>query len=322
MPIHLEDNPALSPNLLSMPDVRRLIEQPEKFQISVTKPGGVTLVDCGVKAKGGWEAGILFANICLGGLAHVGLTWSDFAGLRLPAVEVITDHPLRACMASQYAGWAVKTDSFFAMGSGPGRAVAANEELFLKMGYKDSSKTAVLCLESGKLPDEETALYLAERCGCPPESMYILTAPTASPAGSVQIAARSVETGLHKLMELGYDLEKIESGWGTAPVPPVAKDDMAAIGRTNDAILYGSTVHYTLKDDDGYLEELLHKIPSSDSRDYGAPFQDIFERYGNFYDIDPLLFSPAKVMLTNRKSGRTFSAGEIREDLLRRSFQI
>ena len=320
MPI--EDNPALSPNLLAMPYVRQLIEQPERFGIAVTKLGGVTLVDCGVKAKGGWDAGALFANICLGGLAKVQLTWGDFCGFRWPAVEVVTDHLIRACMASQYAGWYIKTDSYSAMGSGPARAIIGSEELFAKIGYKDSAKTAVICLESRKLPDEKTALWLAERCICSPESMYILVAPTASPVGSVQIAARSVETGLHKLMELGYGLEKIESGWGVAPVPPVAGDDMTALGRTNDAILYGATVHYTLEDEDGCIEETLPKIPSSNSRDYGVPFKDIFERYGNFYDIDPLLFSPARVLLTNRKSGRSFVAGEIRKDLLERSFQI
>jgi len=322
MPIHLEDIPALSPNLLAMPYVRQLIEHPEKFKVAVTRPGGVTLVDCGVEAKGGWDAGVLFSNICLGGMAKVHLTWSDFAGLHWPAVEVVTDHPIRACMASQYAGWYIKTESYFAMGSGPARAVAGNEELFEKLGYKDSSKTAVLCLEGSKLPDAETALWLAERCGCLPESLYILIAPTASPAGSVQIAARSVETGLHKLMELGYDLGKIESGWGHAPVPPVAGDDMTALGRTNDAILYGTAVHYTLEDDDEYLKELLPKIPSSSSKDFGEPFKAVFKRYGNFYDIDPLLFSPAKVIITNRKSGRSFSAGEVRKDLLERSFEL
>jgi methenyltetrahydromethanopterin cyclohydrolase len=226
-------------------------------------------------------------------------------------------------MASQYAGWAVKTDSYFAMGSGPARSVFANEDLIKELGYKDSSKTAVLCLESRKLPDEKTALWLAERCGVSPENLYILIAPTASPAGSVQIAARSVETGLHKLHELGYNLGNIESGWGIAPVPPVAKDDMVALGRTNDAILYGTTVHYTLEDEDANLEGLLPKVPSKESRDYGAPFAEIFAKYNhNFYDIDPLLFSPAKVILTNRKSGKSFSAGEIREDLLRKSFEI
>jgi len=321
----LDDIAALSPNLLSLPYVRQLTDHPEKYGTAVTKPGGVTLVDCGVKAKGGWEAGVLFANICLGGLASVSLTWGDFAGLRWPAVEVVTDHPLRACMASQYAGWMVKTDSYFAMGSGPARAAYGNEELFAKKlgGYKDTAGTAVLCLESNKLPDEQTALWLAERCGVAPGDMYILVAPTASPVGSVQIAARSVETGLHKLAELGYDLGKIESGWGLAPAPPVPGDDMTALGRTNDAILYGTTVHYTLTDEDANLEILLQKIPSSASKDYGEPFGEIFKRSGyNFYDIDPLLFSPAKVLLSNRKTGRSFTAGEIRTDLLERSFSL
>jgi len=321
----LEDVCALSPNLLALPYVRQLADQPERYGTALTKPGGVTLVDCGVKAKGGWETGVLFANICLGGLASVSLTWADFDGLRWPAVEVVTDHPLRACMASQYAGWMVKTDSYFAMGSGPARAAYSNEELFAKKlgGYKDTAGTAVLCLEAGGLPDEQTCLWLAERCGVAPGNMYILVAPTASPVGSVQIAARSVETGLHKLAELGYDIGKVESGWGLAPAPPVPGDDMVALGRTNDAILYGTTVHYTLKDEDSNLEALLPQIPSCASRDYGEPFGDIFKRAGyDFYKIDPLLFSPAKVLLSNRGTAHSFTAGEIRKDLLERSFGL
>jgi len=314
----------LSQNMLALPFVQELIDKSEIYKTKVHKVAGVTVVDCGAKVQGSWEAGILFSNICLGGLAKVSLTWSDFAGLHFPTVEVITDHPVRACMASQYAGWAVQTETYFGMGSGPARAAYAKEELFEKISdYKDPSKTAVLCIESGKLPDEATVTIIAEKCKVAPENMYILVAPSASPVGSVQIAARSVETGLHKLMELGYDLFTVESGWGIAPVPPIAGDDMTALGRTNDAILYGTTVHYTLKNEDDILQEILPKVPSSSSKDFGEPFKDIFKRYEyDFYKIDPMLFSPAKVMLTNRKSGKTFTAGEIREDLLRSSFKV
>jgi len=318
----LKDIPELSPNRLALPYVRQLIENQDKLKVAVRKIGQATVIDCGIEVAGSMEAGLIFANICLGGLANVSLHWADFGGLHWTAIDVITDHPVRACMGSQYAGWSIKKDKYSAMGSGPARAIVHNEELFAKLGYSDSSDTAVLCLEGRKIPTEETIAYIAEKCGLPAENVYILIAPSASLVGSIQIAARSVETGLHKMLELGYDLGLIESGWGIAPVPPVAENDLKALGRTNDAILYGTTVHYTLNDSDEHLESIIGKIPSASSRDYGVLFQELFERYGNFYDIDPLLFSPAKVWLSNTRSGRSFHAGEIRPQLLKKSFRL
>lgn len=322
MPISLKDIPQLSPNLLALPFVNQLLEQPEQFKVEIKKSGKATVIDCGIHVPGGWEAGLIFANICLGGLAKITMHWADFGGLRWPAVEVMTDHPVRACMASQYAGWFVKKNKYFAMGSGPARAVVQSEELFEKLGYADSSDIAVLCLEGRKLPTEEVVNWIVEKCGCLAENVFILIAPTASAVGSVQIAARSVETGLHKLMELGYDLSLIESGWGIAPIPPVGENDLSALGRTNDAILYGTTVHYSLTDEDELLRSLIERVPSSSSRDYGVGFQEIFERYGNFYDIDPMLFSPAQVWFSNKRSGSSFRRGEIRPDLLEKSFNL
>jgi len=318
----LKNIPELSPNLQAFPFVKQLLDYPERFRVMVKKINGVSVIDCGVDVLGGWEAGVIFANICLGGLAKINLHWEDFAGLRWPAIEVITDHPVRSCMASQYAGWFVKKDKFSAMGSGPARAVLSSEELFIKLGYKDSSDISILCLESRKLPTEEAIDLILEKCGCEPNNLYILVAPTASMVGSVQIAARSVETGLHKLLGLGYDIGNIDSGWGISPLPPVAADDLIALGRTNDAILYGTTVQYNLQDEDERLKSIITQVPSSSSKDYGQPFRELFERYGNFYDIDPLLFSPAKVCLSNRKSGRSFWAGEICSELLKKSFEL
>jgi methenyltetrahydromethanopterin cyclohydrolase len=68
------------------------------------------------------------------------------------------------------------------------------------------------------------------------------------------------------------------------------------------------------------LAALVERLPSSASPDYGTPFADIFARYDNdFYKIDPMLFSPASVWLTNVVSGRTFRAGAINPDVLRAS---
>lgn len=283
---------------------------------------GTRVIDCGLKAPGGLEAGRFFAEICLGGLGRVSFTHLNLEGWWLPAVTVYTDQPKLACMAAQYAGWQVNKDGYFAMGSGPARAlIRAEEKLYAELGYSDSARVAVLCLEGRTLPPPEIAAYIAGRAGVSPESLTLLIAPTASVVGGVQVSARVVETGLHKLHELGFDLDRILSGLGTCPLPPVAKSDIRAIGRTNDAILYAGQVHYTIRADDAELEQLVPRVPASTSSDYGAPFYDTFKGYNyDFYKVDPLLFSPAEIFMTNGISGRTFHAGQVNVAVLKKSF--
>jgi methenyltetrahydromethanopterin cyclohydrolase len=119
---------------------------------------------------------------------------------------------------------------------------------------------------------------------------------------------------------LGFDVRLVTHAIGTAPIPPVAKNDLRAIGRTNDCMLYGGQARYTVRADDATLETLVPKIPASASGDYGTPFYEIFERYErDFYKIDKLLFSPGEVWLTSSITGRTFHAGRLDASVLRTS---
>jgi methenyltetrahydromethanopterin cyclohydrolase len=178
----------------------------------------------------------------------------------------------------------------------------------------------VLVLETRAMPTDEIAAWVAGKAGVPAGGVTFVVAPTASHAGGVQIVARSVETGLHKMDTLGFDVRRVVSATGTAPVPPVAKNDLRAIGRTNDCVLYGGQARYTIRAEDDELAELAKRLPASASSDYGSPFYDIFKRYDNdFYKIDPMLFSPAEVWLTSATSGRTFHAGHLNPDVLRAS---
>ena len=224
-------------------------------------------------------------------------------------------------MASQYAGWAINPEGFFAMGSGPLRARARVEkELFGKLGYREDVDRGVLVLEGRTLPTDDVAAWVARKAGVSPDALTFAVAPTASLAGGVQIVARMVETGLHKMETLGFDVTRVVSAIGTAPLPPVAKNDMRAIGRTNDCVLYGGVARYTVRADDEKLAHLAEKLPSSSSSDYGTPFAEIFRRYDNdFYKIDPMLFSPAEVWITSAATGRTFHGGRVNADVLGRS---
>jgi len=286
-------------------------------------PEGARVIDVGVEVEGGLAAGLALSEICMGGLGHVAYTPVQIGERSWPGVVVWTDHPAIACMASQYAGWAISIDKFFAMGSGPLRAHARVErELFEKLEYQEEATAGVLVLEGRALPTDAVVSWVAEKARLRPSQLTFVVAPTASLAGGVQISARVLETALHKMETIGFDVRKVVSGIGTAPIPPVAKNDLRAIGRTNDCILYGGQAHFTIRAGDAELAELASKVPASASRDYGTPFYEIFQRYqGDFYKIDPLLFSPAEVWLTSVESGKTFHAGRLNPEVLETSLR-
>src|SRR5688572_16550656 len=286
-----------------------------------TLESGARVLDAGIQASGGLAAGRALAEICMGGLGHVSFMPITIGGETWSGVQVWTDHPAASCMASQYAGWIINPDGFFAIGSGPIRAKARVErELFAKLGYAEDATRGVLVLEGRTFPTDEMTAWVAAKAGLEPGALMFVVAPTASVAGGVQIVAPVIETGLHKMDTLGFDVTRVVSASGTAPIPPVAKNDLRAIGRTNDCILYGGQARFHVDAPDEELAALAERLPASTSRDYGTPFRDIFKRYDNdFYKIDPLLFSPAEVWLTSTTSGRTFHAGRLDPAVLRAS---
>jgi methenyltetrahydromethanopterin cyclohydrolase len=279
---------------------------------------GARVIDAGINVAGGYAAGRLLAEVCMGGLGHLSYVPVTIGDDAYPGVHVWTDHAAQACMASQYAGWAISPEGYFAMGSGPLRAIARVEkELFGKLGYAEEAARGVLVLEGRTLPSDDVIAWIADKAGLAPPALTILIAPTASTAGGVQVVARMIETGLHKMETLGFDVTRVVNASGTAPIPPIAKNDMRAIGRTNDCVLYGGVARYTVRADDEKLAHLAERLPSSSSGDYGTPFVEIFKRYDNdFYKIDSMLFSPAEVWITSAITGRTFHAGQTNPHVL------
>jgi methenyltetrahydromethanopterin cyclohydrolase len=302
--------------------VDALLDRAEEYKVAANPiERGGRFVDCGIHVRGGVGAGLELAKICLSGLGEVTIVPGTLGGRACPTVQVFTDHPVTACLASQYAGWALSVEKFFAMGSGPMRAAAAREPIFTTIGDREQPECVVGVLEGRKEPTHAVVEKIAEACHVAPSAVTLLVAPTASLAGGIQIVARSIETALHKLAELKFDLSRVQSAQGSAPLPPVAAGDLAAIGRTNDAILYGARVVLWVTGDDESLAEVGHRVPSLSSHDHGEPFAAIFERYNrDFYAVDPHLFSPAEVVFQNLDTGATHAFGALAEDVLIRSF--
>lgn len=315
-----------SVNQLAAPLVQSLIASAIHLRLAVSElANGTQVIDAGMKMTGGLEAGRRIAEICLGGLGSVKLRASTNYDNWSWHVDVHSSHPVIACLASQYAGWKVShgegKDAFNAMASGPGRAMGSKEELFDDIHYRDQADSACVVIETDTLPPVEVADKISQQCDIAPEKLTLIITPTSSLCGSLQVVARVLETALHKTHALGFPLRKVIDGAGSAPICPPSRDYMTAMSRTNDAILFAGQVHLFVQADDKDVEHLANNLPSSASSDYGKPFGEVFKDAGyNFYKIDPMLFSPARVAVTSLLSGNTFHAGKVDKELLDRSF--
>ena len=308
-----------------VPLIEGMIREARALRVEVTRgPLGECLVDCGVRAVGGLEAGRRMAEVCLGGLGRVSLESIDPERAWPFMVTVHTSQPVLACLGSQYAGWSLsvqdKGKSYHVLGSGPARALGSSEKLFDELGYRDKADSGCLVLEADRAPPAALVEQVAKACKVAADRLTFIYAPTSSLAGTVQIAARCLEVALHKAHELHFPLADIVDGIATAPLPP-SPSFIEAMGRTNDAIIFGGRVQLFVSGSAKAARDLAEHLPSIKSKDYGKPFADIFAAVkGDFYAIDPMLFSPAKVTVTALESGESFESGHIDTAMLSRSF--
>ena len=316
----------ISVNEYGLDVFEEMMDYADELQVGIEElENGTTLIDAGVKEAGGFEAGLYVSRICMADLADITFSSFDLGKLVVPAIELTTDHPVIACMASQFAGWRIKVGKFFGMGSGPARALSLNpKELYEKIDYKDEADEAVLVLESNKMPDDEVAASIAKACKVEPEDLYIVMVPTASIAGAVQISARGIETGVHRLEVLGMDINAIKHAHGLIPISPLVGDDLKCMGATNDCIMYCGRMSYAVEYENvDELKGYVKQVPSMNSKDYGQPFYVTFKNAGfDFYKIDPASFAPAEVTVNEMKSGKTFTSGKINPEVLLQSFGI
>lgn len=315
---------ALSVNGLADPLVAALFDRADALGLAVERlDNGTFLVDGGIDARGSVAAGIAIGEICMGGLGRVRLASDPSSGW--PTwLEVSSAQPVLACLASQYAGWSLAASKeetggkkFFSLGSGPARALAGREALFDELGYRDRATRGVLVLEVDRRPPAVVVDKILRDCALVADNLTLILTPTSSPAGTTQVVARVLEVALHKAHELGFALADIADGSARAPLPPAVADAGVAMGRTNDAILYGGQVHLSVRGSDEAAQRLARDLPSRNSRDYGRGFADIFRDVEyDFYKIDPALFAPAEVWVSNVDSGRTWHAGGLNMALL------
>lgn len=310
----------ISVNINALPVVQDMMRNEEILGIKVhILENGATVIDCGVNEDGCHEAGLQFLKVCAGGLIEPAITFQPVADRILPFVHQTVKHPIIACLGSQKAGWVIKRDNFFAMGSGPARALALKPKgTYKAIQYQDSSEIAIIALEAETLPDLSTCEYIAEKCGVKPSNLYALVASTRSIVGSIQISGRVVTMAMHKLEDMGYDITNIVNAAGRSPIAPLKRTFEQAMGVTNDCnIYYGSVILSTRL----YSDEFA-KITSDNSKMYGRPFYELFRDANyDFVNIGTYLgFSPAELTVNDRTTGKTYHFGRLNEEVLLESF--
>lgn len=312
-----------SVNNLAWKLVERLCKSPEIYNVQVKKSSnGVTIIDAGIETRGGFQAGKIITEICMGGCGKARITYRKYDEIILPTIFVYTDNPVIATLGSQFAGWQIKEGDYFAIGSGPARALSLKpKEIYERIGYRDISDKAVIVLETDKYPPESLLDRFLKECNVSPENLAVVLTPTASLAGATQVSGRVVETGIHKLNKLGLNPNAIVYACGYAPIPPLHPKFTIAMARTNDAILYGGVIHLIVDyENEEELKSFVKNAPSCASKDYGRPFFEIFKDANyDFYKIDPNLFAPAFLTINNMRTGNTFKAGKINFEILAKS---
>ena len=307
----------------------KMVQDSEKLKlIPSTLSNGTVVIDCGVNAKGSIKGGELFTKVCLGGICDVGISipgdLSDI--MAMPAEKVKTDFPALTTLGSQKAGWKIDVDGYYAIGSGPGQAHKFKDaKIYEITNYKEESDIAVITLEADKLPDEKVAQYIADECGVKTENLTILVAPTSSLVGSIQISGRTLETGLFKMQEMmNFDVTKVTYAAGITPITPVDPDSLKAMGKTNDAIIFGGRAYFYIEPDEGEdLEELAANLPSSASDKYGQSFLELFKEAGkDFYKMPKDIFAPAQIIVNDMVTGKMYHTGYIDLDRLKKSFEV
>lgn len=318
-----------SMNIAAKKIADKMFEDASSYKlIATTLSNGTRLIDCGINAKGSIKGGELFTKVCLGGISDVGISipgdLSDI--MAMPAVKVKTDFPALSTLGSQKAGWKIDVDGYYAIGSGPAQTHKFPDNKIYEMcNYTEDSEIAVITLEADKLPDENVANYIAEECNVKAENLTILVAPTASLVGSIQISGRTLETGVFKMIEMmDFDVTKITYAAGITPITPVDPDNKKAMGKTNDAIIFGGRAYYYIEPDEGEsLEQLAATLPSSASDKYGQSFIELFEQADcDFYKMPKDVFAPAQIIVNDMVTGEIFHTGFIDLERLKKSFEV
>lgn len=302
-----------------------MVSNYEAYHLEIHNICGATVIDAGVNAAGGWDAAKLVTEILFGGMNAISYeTFPEKIGdMYYRSVHVSSDHVVLQQAGCNISGWELRPGEYAPVLAGPARTLARKPGDWLThySEYCDKYYKGVLTVEKNKLLSEDEVSELIEAVGIDARNLYIIVAASGSTVCSVEVAARILEQTLHRLREEKFNLNYIINAHGFCVIPPVIKNDLIAMGRLNDVLLYGGQSTFTVDCDDKDIEAVINKITSDKSIAYGRMFKDIYQENGcDFYKVPLDIYSPAKVLIINQRTGRIFKAGKFNLDILESSF--
>ncbi|MCK4477056.1 methenyltetrahydromethanopterin cyclohydrolase [Candidatus Bathyarchaeota archaeon] len=326
----------ISLNKSALPIVKYMIKEADEIGIFVHETkNGATIIDCGMEVPGGFEAGKCVTEVTLGGIGQAKVTFMDFGEFVLPAMHVTTDHPALATMGSQMGGWRIPKEVAknllglgMAIGSGPARALAKTPaEVFDSLKHEEKADVAILVIQCdkfpmSKFPTESIVTHVSKETGIDMKRVYILIVPTNCLAGNIQIAGRCVENGVYTLFYMDYDITKLKSGAGIAPIAPVHPNSTVGMGMANDLMMYGLRTFYTIEtqEEEDVCKLAKEMVIENRSPDYGKLYGELYEQAGkNFYKVDFGNYAPSEVTLNDLRTGTLCRAGRLRADIIKKS---
>jgi len=284
---------------------------------------GATVLDMGIRSKGGFRAGKYFAEIGMGGLGILRYKMMKLDRYWVPGLQVIADDPVICEMSAYVAATRVRWLGDLQVVSGPVRAILGSDEFARAVTYRDPNpRKAVAGVQCIVLPDEELAGSISQTCGVRAENLYIMAARTGCMTGAVQVCARNVEQSLPTVYDRGFSMEYILEGNATTPLCCIVDDEKIAYGRVNDCLIYGQEANLTVDCEDAEISRMLEYIPFSKNEDvYGTPFAELFERCGNNWAHVPRDWdAPCRINFFNRRTGSIFSTGRLHMKALEKAF--
>lgn len=303
----------------------QILPHAEELNVEVIKlKNGATVIDMGIHAKGGWKAGKLYTDVCLGGMGEL-VYQSMYIGKHIvPTAVIEVDRPAITQMCAHIAGLYLPYRGYHQPVAGPIRSITSTDHWSDCVAYRDTeAKKAVGCLQITTLPDEELAQKIADAVGKDPSDLYLLASRTSTIVGAVQIIARNIEQAFATIADHpDFPIECIVQAVGYSPIATIEDDEIIAMGRVNDCLIYGAESTLYCDCEDSLIEQMLEKLPLCKNESvYGIPFEEMFREAGCDWAHVPRDYdAPCKVNFINVRTNHFYSAGMIHYGVLERDF--
>jgi methenyltetrahydromethanopterin cyclohydrolase len=300
--------------------VRSLVDDAPALEIDAQRgAAGALLIDCGVAARGSWEAGRRIAELAHGGMMRATLGMTDVQGIPLPEFVGDSWRPFLSIHGLQVSFALDEVDAAIRV-SGPVRA-CMDGVLHRPSDLVDGvCSWGVAIVEATRLPNADVVEAIARRAGLRPEELTLVVVPSNSLAGVAQLAGRLNECVVFTLdQSMGLDPRCVVSILGAVPLAPCGGEGIPVVTQ-DDMIHYAGRATMIVEAAPSWdLRAIAEALVFRSSPTYGRLFSELLAEAGGVFEAIPGLSDlnkVARITLVDRTTGRMASAGAVDVELL------